>query len=150
MKLRRKAALLSLALVGACATAGAAISLPPQATVVGELPFHYVPLAATGQTACPITSSTPARLENFSNRLLIGDWMLRTESGTTSCLFRTTDAGYCTFGRPGYLVVEQSGVPTIYDISKGAGAELEIRDGRHACRMGRRIRTHGDTIVPNL
>jgi hypothetical protein len=99
-----------------------------------------------------LTSGDPVFGEqiNFLNRLLIGDWMLRTESGTTSCLFRTTDAGYCTFGRPGYLVVEQSGVPTIYDISKGAGAELEIRDGRHACRMGRRIRTHGDTIVPNL
>lgn len=149
MKLRRKAVLWSLALAGACVTAGVAIALAPQATIIGDLPMHYVPIEATGQIPCPIAATAPAHPERFPNRLLVGNWMLRTERGTTSCIFHTTDAGYCGFGNPGHLVLEQSGVPTIYDIPNGSGAELEIRDGRHACRMGRRIRTHGDTIVPN-
>lgn len=66
MELRRTTALWSPALVGACATAGSAMSLPPQATVVDELPFHYVPLAATGQTACPIASSPPQLVSKIS------------------------------------------------------------------------------------
>ena len=147
MKLRRKTAMWSLALAGACAAAGAAIALAPQATVLGDMPLHYVPIEATGQIPCPAAAAAPAHPERFPNRLLVGDWTLSAERGTYRCSFHTTDAGYCMFGSPGTLVVELSGVPTVYDIPNGA--ELEIRDGRHACRMGRRIRTHGDTIVPN-
>lgn len=150
MKLRRKTASWSLALAGACAAAGAAIAMPPQATVVGDLPLTYVPVEATGQTSCPVATTVPAHPERLPNMLLVGDWILRTDKGTTRCMFHTADAAYCTFGGPEHLVVDLNGVRIIYDIPRGSGAELEFRDGRHACRIGPRIRTHGDTIVPNL
>lgn len=147
MKLRRNTALWSLALAGACSAAGAAIALAPQSRNEGGLLLTYVPIEGSRQTPCPIAATVPAHPERFPNRLLVGDWTLSAERGTFRCRFHTTDAGYCTFANPGVLVVELRGVPTLYDIPNGA--ELEIRDGRHACRMGRRIRTHGDTIVPN-
>lgn len=125
------------------------MALAAQATVVPDLPWTYVPAEAAGQIPCPIILAAPAQPERFPNRLLVGGWMLRTEGGTSSCLFHQTEAGHCTFASPGHLVVEQGDTTTIYDIPDGSAVELEIRDGRYACRIGRRIRTHGDTIVPD-
>ncbi|MGO4409779.1 MULTISPECIES: hypothetical protein [unclassified Brevundimonas] len=125
------------------------MALAAQATVVPDLPWTYVPAEAAGQVPCPVAISAPAHTERFPNRLLVGAWMLRTERGTLSCRFHQTEAGHCNFGSPGHLVVEQGDATTIHDIPNGSAVELEIRDGRYACRIGRRIRTHGDTIVPN-
>ncbi|RZJ02700.1 MAG: hypothetical protein EON89_14360 [Brevundimonas sp.] len=124
------------------------VALAAQAAVAPDQHWSYVPAEAAGQIPCPVALAAPAASERFPNRLLVGDWMLRTEGGTSSCLFHQTDAGHCTFGSPGRLVVEQGDATTIYDIPDGSVVELEIRDGRYACRIGRRIRTHGDTIVP--
>lgn len=148
--LHRKTVLWALVLTGACVTATAAIGLSDQATVLPDLPLTYVPAEAAGQVPCPVAASAPAHPERFPNRLLVGSWMLRTERGTLSCLFHQTEAGHCSFGSPGHLVVEQGDATTIYAIPNGSAVEFEIRDGRYACRIGRRIRTHGDTIVPNL
>lgn len=125
------------------------LAMAAQATVLPDLPRTYVPAEAAGQIPCPVALGEPALPVRFPNRLLVGAWMLRTEGGTSSCLFHQTDAGHCTFASPGRLVVEQGDANTIYDIPDGSAVELEIRDGRYACRIGRRIRTHGDTIVPN-
>ncbi|RZJ00824.1 MAG: hypothetical protein EON90_05705 [Brevundimonas sp.] len=125
------------------------MALAAQVAVAPDLPLTYVPAGAAGQIPCPVALAAPAHPQRFSNRLLVGGWMLRTEGGTSSCLFHQTEAGHCTFGSPGHLIVEQGDATTIHDIPEGSVVELEIRDGRYACRIGRRIRTHGDTIVPD-
>lgn len=126
-----------------------AMAFAAQATVLPELPWTYVSAEAARQTPCPVAVSAPPHPERFPNSLLVGAWMLRTERGRLSCRFHQIEAGHCNLGDPGRLVVEQGDATTIYDIPNGAAAEFEIRDGRYACRIGRRIRTHGDTIVPN-
>lgn len=149
MKRRRFSLALLLTFAAACVATSAGSTQTDQATVIGELPLSYVPLEATGQTPCPVAATAPAHPERFPNRLLVGDWILSAERGTIRCSFDTTDAGYCTLGKAGHLVISYRGAATAYDISSSPGAELEMRDGRHACRIGRRLRTHGDTIVPN-
>ncbi|WP_313102480.1 hypothetical protein [Brevundimonas sp.] len=126
-----------------------AMAFAAQTTVLPELPRTYVSAEAARQTPCPVAVSAPPHPERFPNSLLIGAWMMRTERGTLSCRFHQTEAGHCNLRDPGRLVVEQGDATTIYDIPNGADVEFEARDGRYACRIGRRIRTHGDTIVPN-
>jgi hypothetical protein len=138
----------STILAGASIVASAALASAEQHSVVPEMLWTYVPAEASGQFPCPSISPTLTHREKFSNSLLIGDWLIRTEKGSIRCNFRQTSGGRCTFGSPGYLVIEQGDAITVYDIADRSPVEFEIRDGRHACRIGRRIRTHGDTIVP--
>ena len=126
-----------------------AIALAAQVAVEPDQHWHYVSAEAAGQVPCPVAITAPAHPDRFPNRLLLGTWMLRLEKGTLSCVFQQTDAGHCTFRDPGHLVVEQGDVTTFHEIPNGSDVEFEMRDGRYACRVGRRIRTHGDTIVPN-
>ena len=126
------------------------MALAAQATVLPDVPRSYVSAEGAGQRPCQVVTGEPPLSERFQNRLLVGDWTLRTERGTSSCSFHQTDAGRCGLDSPGHLAVERGDAKTVYVIPDNSAVELEIRDGRHACRIGRRVRTHGDTIVPNL
>jgi hypothetical protein len=148
MKLALNTLLNSMTLAGAGMVASAAVASSEQHSVVPKMLWTYVPAEASGQVPCPSIAPTLTHREKFSNSLLIGNWLIRTEKGSIRCTFHQTSAGRCTFGSPGYLVIEQGNAITVYDIADRSSVEFEIRDGRHACRIGRRIRTHGDTIVP--
>ncbi|WP_147399858.1 hypothetical protein [Brevundimonas sp. LPMIX5] len=148
MKLTLNILVNSMILASASIVAGAALASAEQHSIVPEMLWTYVRAEASGQVPCPSIAPTLTHREKFANSLLIGDWLIRTEKGSIRCNFHQTSGGRCTFGSPGYLVIEQGDAITVYDIADRSPVEFEIRDGRHACRIGRRIHTHGDTIVP--
>lgn len=112
--------------------------------------LHYVPAEDVGQMPCPIAATPPEHPERLPNSWLFGDLRIRSEKGLTNCWFQQLEAGRCGFGDPGFLVVAFHGETVIYDIPDDSSVDFEFRDKRFACRIGRRIRTHGDTIVPLL
>lgn len=121
-----------------------------QLAAESDMLMTYVPAEAVGQTPCAVAASPPEHPHRLPNGWLFGSLMLRTEKGTSGCLFHQVGAGHCTFASPGHLVVEFDDKTTVYDIPDGSSVEFEFRHERFACRIGQRIRTHGDTIVPIL
>jgi len=112
----------------------------------------YVPPHPPETVPCPLA---PVQKElvygRHFNRVSVGDVFIETDQGSVNCSQQYVGSMYCTFPRARVLTVQQGEHPIVrYEIPRGARVTFESRDGRHACRLGRWIRTHGDTIVPDL
>lgn len=118
-------------------------------SAIALLAQTFVPAADAGQIDCPLADPLAQTAPETANHLTVGAQTLRTSSGVSDCRFHQVDQGHCWLENPGRLTVERNGAATTYDIPEGATVEFEARGGLHACRIGRRIRTHGSTIIPD-
>ena len=112
----------------------------------------YVPPRPPETRPCPLAAVQEGLQHNRDyNRVSVGDVFIESERGNVDCSGSYEGGMYCSFPGARILTVQQGERPVVrYDIPRGAMVTFESRDGRHACRLGRWIRTHGDTIVPDL
>lgn len=121
--------------------------------VMGQYLGHvYVSPHPPETVPCPLAAVQQELVHGrHFNRISVGDVFIETDQGSVNCSQQYVGSMYCTFPRARILTVQQGEHPVVrYEIPRGARVTFESRDGRHACRLGRWIRTHGDTIVPDL
>lgn len=108
--------------------------------------------ARPAQTPCPVVQA-PADADDwrkiFRNIFVVGEFAVRvTEGSSSNCIFDASGNGRCLLTDPRTFEVIIGAEQAWYEAPANEQIEIEVYEGRYVCMVGRRIRTHGDFLIP--
>ena len=108
--------------------------------------------AHSPQTPCPVVQP-PADADDwrkdFRNIFVVGDFAVRATDGSSSnCIFDRSGNGRCLLTDPRTFHVTSGTEQAWHEVPENEQVEIEVYEGRYVCMAGRRIRTHGDFLIP--